>query len=200
MPEAILDQPLSDRYADALTCACRWHRTQARKGTQIPYVAHLLSVSALTLEHGGDETTAIAGLLHDAVEDGGGAARLQEIRARFGDQVADIVWACSDTDAQPKPPWRQRKVDYIERISHEPAAARLVSACDKLHNARTLLADHRQIGEALWNRFSGKRDGTLWYYRALVEAFAKHGRSPLVEELDRVVTALEQASAAGRSS
>ncbi len=192
MPEHRLHRPLTDRFADALVCACAWHQTQARKGTQTPYVSHLLAVAALALENQADEDTAIAALLHDAVEDGGGRARLDEIRGRFGDKVADIVWACSDTDKQPKPPWRQRKEDYIAHIAGASADARLVSMCDKLHNARSILADLRSEGESVWLRFSASKADTLWYYRAVVLAFANHRQSPLLAELDRTVTALEQ--------
>ncbi|MBM4343570.1 MAG: bifunctional (p)ppGpp synthetase/guanosine-3',5'-bis(diphosphate) 3'-pyrophosphohydrolase [Deltaproteobacteria bacterium] len=191
MPEARLDHPLSDRFADALACANAWHRSQARKGTQIPYVAHLLAVAALALEHGANENVAIAALLHDAVEDGGGSARLAEIRARFGDEVADIVWECSDTDMQPKPPWQQRKEAYIAHVATASQGARLVSMCDKLHNARSILADLRVEGDRVWQRFSATRAQTLWYYRELVATFGTHGASPLLDELNRVVTALE---------
>jgi (p)ppGpp synthase/HD superfamily hydrolase len=190
-----LKEPLTNRFTEALTLACDLHRTQSRKGTQIPYVAHLLGVASLALEHGGTEDEAIAAVLHDAVEDQGGTATAEIIRGRFGDAVADVVVACSDTDVVPKPPWRARKEAYVAHVRHAPPSVRLVSACDKLHNARAILGDYREIGEAVWDRFAGGHDGTLWYYRALVSAFLSHGRSPLVDELDRVVTELEAISA-----
>jgi (p)ppGpp synthase/HD superfamily hydrolase len=171
--------------------ACDLHRTQVRKGTRIPYVAHLLGVASIALEHGADEDEAIAAVLHDAVEDQGGATTATLIREHFGARVADIVVACSDTDVVPKPPWKERKERYIAHVESASASVRLVSASDKLHNARAILADYRDIGEGLWERFTGGRDGTLWYYRSLVSAFAKHEQSRLVEELDRVVGELE---------
>lgn len=192
MPENVLQLPLTDRFADALGCACAWHRTQARKDTQIPYVSHLLAVAALALENGADEDVAIAALLHDAVEDGGGRARLVEIRSRFGDRVAKIVEECSDSDVQPKPPWDERKAAYIAHVPHASKDAVLVSMCDKLHNARTILADLEREGAAVWGRFSKPRDKTLWYYRSLVDAFARRGAPPPLAELQRVVKALEQ--------
>jgi len=193
MSDEPLDRPLTRRFSDALALACALHRTQARKGTQIPYVAHLLGVASLALEHGADEDEAIGAVLHDAVEDQGGPETERLVRKTFGDRVADIVVACTDTDVIPKPPWRERKERYVAHIRHASPSARLVSACDKLHNARAILADYRELGEALWSRFTAGRE-SLWYYRALVEAFASHGRSPLVDELDRVVTELETLS------
>ena len=188
---------LSARFEEALPFAARLHRDQVRKGTGIPYVSHLLGVAGIVLEHGGTEDEAIAALLHDAVEDQGGAPTLETIRQRFGDAVAAIVSGCTDTDETPKPPWRKRKDEYVAHLASASPSVRLVSAADKLHNARTILADHRRHGDAVWSRFSGGKDGTLWYYRALVEAFRSHGATPLVEELDRVVSDLEQRAAGG---
>ena len=195
MPDKPLSNPLTDRFSQALVVACELHRTQARKGTGIPYVSHLLGVASIALEYGADEDEAIAAVLHDAVEDQGGVETARRIEEQFGRRVAEIVLACSDTDIVPKPPWRERKEHYIAHVRDASPSVRLVSASDKLHNARSLLADYRQLGEALWDRFTGKREGTLWYYRELVNAFAHHGRSPLVEELDRVVSELETMSA-----
>jgi len=163
---------LSDRFGDALKFAEAAHRTQRRKGTDIPYVAHLLAVAAIALEHGGDEDQAIAALLHDAVEDQGGRAMEARLRAGFGDRVADIVMHCTDAEVVPKPPWRARKEAYVAGLAHTPPEALLVSMADKLHNAQSILADHAEIGEDLWARFKGGRDGTLWYYRALSDAYA----------------------------
>jgi (p)ppGpp synthase/HD superfamily hydrolase len=195
MPEDLLARPLTERFADAVAFACELHRTQTRKGTQIPYVAHLLGVASLALEHGADEEEAISALLHDAVEDQGGAATAAKIRARFGDRVADIVLSCSDTDLVPKPPWRERKERYVAHLAEATASARLVSACDKLHNVRAILSDYRELGEGLWGRFSGGREGTLWYYRAVLDKFRASPPGPsgqrLVDELERAVQSLE---------
>ncbi len=186
---------LTSRFEEALTYAVRLHAAQDRKGTKIPYVAHLLSVASIALTHGGNEDEAIAALLHDAVEDQGGAATLEEIRKRFGDEVAAIVDGCTDTDVVPKPPWRARKEAYIAHIHKASPSVRLVSASDKLDNARAVLGDYRIVGEALWARFKGGREGTLWYYGELVKAFREAGGSPLVDELDRVVTEIHRLAA-----
>lgn len=182
---------LSVRFQEALTFAARLHAEQLRKGATIPYVAHLLAVSSLALQHGADEDEAIAALLHDAVEDQGGAETREEIRRRFGDRVVEIVDGCTDSDATPKPPWKQRKQAYIAHVGVASPSVRLISASDKLDNARAILADYRSLGESLWTRFHGGREGTLWYYRSLVETFRKAGSNALVEELDRVVTEIE---------
>ncbi|HJT54943.1 MAG TPA: HD domain-containing protein [Ktedonobacteraceae bacterium] len=182
---------LSIRFEEALVFAARLHAKQTRKGTPTPYISHLLAVTALVLEHGGEEDEAIAALLHDSIEDQGGAATREEIRRRFGERVVAIVDGCSDTDVFPKPPWRERKEAYIRHIAEAPAAVRLVAAADKLHNARAVLEDYRIVGEALWKRFNGGKEGTLWYYRAAVDALRKAGPTPLIEELDRVVSEIE---------
>ncbi len=183
---------LSTRFEEALIFATRLHARQVRKGTSVPYVAHLLAVASLVLEQGGDEDQTIAALLHDAAEDQGGRSTLDEIRRRFGARVAEIVEGCTDSFTFLKPPWRKRKEAYLAHLPQASAAVRLVSAADKLHNARTILADYRQLGEAVWRRFNGGREGTLWYYRTLVEAFQAGESFPLVEELDRVVSELER--------
>jgi (p)ppGpp synthase/HD superfamily hydrolase len=190
---------LSARFEDALSFAARLHRDQVRKGTRIPYVSHLLGVTGIVLEHGGNEDEAIAAMLHDAVEDQGGAATLQTIRERYGDAVAAIVEGCTDSDVVPKPPWRPRKEAYISHVDAASPSVRLVSAADKLHNARTILADYRRHGDVVWDRFSGGKEGTLWYYRSLVEAFRAHGVTPLMDELDRVVSEIERLAVPGRS-
>ena len=183
--------PLSERFIRALNYAARLHVHQTRKGKDRPYVGHLLGVASIVIEHGGDEDAAIAALLHDAVEDQGGLPRLVEIRKKFGPRVAHIVDGCTDAWDTPKPPWLERKKQYIARVRNEPADVRLVSAADKLSNAREILGDLRLHGDAVFDRFQGKKDGTLWYYRELVKAFREAGTTPLVEELDRVVTELE---------
>jgi len=182
--------PYTEKFEDALVYAARLHRDQTRKGTGVPYVTHLLAVAAIVGENGGTEEEVVASLLHDAPEDAGGETRLAEIRARFGDGVADIVAGCTDTYEDPKPPWRARKEAYLDHLAGAPAPVRLVSAADKLHNARSVLSDYRAVGEDLWGRFNGGRDGTLWYYRAVADALA--GDGPVAGELDRVVTDLER--------
>jgi (p)ppGpp synthase/HD superfamily hydrolase len=182
---------LSSRFQDALVYATQVHAAQLRKGTPIPYVSHILIVTGIVLENGGDEDEAIAALLHDAVEDQGGEARLADIRARFGDRVGDIVLGCSDSTTRPKPAWEGRKRRYLTHLSTASASERLVSAADKLANARAILADYREMGDAVWGRFNASRDQILWYYRELVQAFRHAGTTPLVEEVDRVVSAIE---------
>lgn len=182
---------LSERFIRALDYAARLHAAQRRKGKDRPYVGHLLGVASIVIEYGGDEEMAIAALLHDAVEDQGGLPRLLEIRKKFGVRVANIVEGCTDAWGIPKPLWLERKKQYLERVRNEPADVRFVSAADKLSNARELLGDLRLHGDAVFERFHGKKDGTLWYHRALVKAFREAGVNPLVEELDRVVTELE---------
>jgi (p)ppGpp synthase/HD superfamily hydrolase len=183
---------LSARFEEALILAVRWHAGQVRKETTIPYIAHLLAVAGIVLEQGAGEDEAIAALLHDAVEDQGGVVALGEIRRRFGDGVAEIVAGCTDAWTTPKPPWRERKEAYIAHLRQASASVRLVSAADKLHNARSILTDYRALGDALWSRFNGGKEGTLWYYRALVETLQAADPTPLVEELDRVVSEIER--------
>lgn len=184
---------VGQRFNLALKYAEHLHRLQKRKGGDIPYIAHLLAVCALVLEHGGDEDQAIAALLHDAVEDQGGAGRLAQIRQFFGERVAEIVSACTDSDTQPKPPWKERKVRYIENLPKHDRAALLVSCADKLHNARAIQRDYRELGDAVWSRFKGGKDGTLWYYRSLVDEFNRLQVGPISEELKETVTALDSA-------
>jgi GTP pyrophosphokinase len=191
---------LSLRFEEALLFATQLHAGQRRKGTDIPYIAHLLGVTSIVLENGGDEDEAIAALLHDAIEDQGGAPTREEIRSRFGDTVVVIVDGCTDAEVMPKPPWRERKEAYIAHIREASPPVRLVSAADKLHNARAILADYRVLGDALWQRFTAGKDGTLWYYRSIVNALREVGPTPLVEELDRVVSEIERLAAENSSS
>ncbi|HEY9851895.1 MAG TPA: HD domain-containing protein [Leptolyngbyaceae cyanobacterium] len=183
---------LSKKFTEALIFASELHATQVRKGSGVPYIAHLLGVTGIALEYGADEEEAISALLHDAVEDRGGAATREEIRRRFGDRVTAIVDGCTDADIIPKPPWRERKEIFIASIATASPSVLLVSASDKLHNARSILQDYRTLGESVWQRFKGGREGSLWYYRSLVEAYRKVWSSPLVDELERVVSELEQ--------
>ncbi len=180
---------LSDRFDEALAYASRLHRDQRRKGTDIPYISHLMSVAALVLEHGGNEDQAIAGLLHDAVEDQGGETTLKKIRARFGRSVAMIVADCTDTLVEPKPPWRARKEAYIAKLPEKDPASLLVSLADKTHNAKAILNDFRQVGDDLWDRFNGGKEGTIWYYQTLSAFFVKALPGALASELERTVTA-----------
>ena len=186
---------LSHRFESALVYAAAAHAAQRRKGTDVPYVAHLLSVCAIVLEHGGDEDQAIAALLHDAVEDQGGKPRLADIEKRFGPRVAALVEACTDADVVPKPPWKERKLRYIEALEHHDPDAWLVSCADKLHNSDTVLRDYRELGDALWPRFKGGKEGTLWYYRRLADEFNRLMPGPLARALDETISELESAVA-----
>lgn len=183
---------MTKRFVDAVAYACVAHDGQVRKGSDVPYAGHLLAVAAIVLENGGTEEEAIAALLHDVVEDQGGQPRLDDVRAKFGDTIANVVVGCTDAYVIPKRPWRERKENYVRHVTTASPSVRLVSAADKLHNARSIVADYRKNGEDVWARFKGGREGTLWYYRALVAAFRTAGTSSLVEELDRVVTEMEQ--------
>ncbi len=183
---------LTGRFEEAFVYAHRLHAAQRRKGTQIPYISHLMAVAALVLEAGGDEDLAIAALLHDAVEDQGGLPRLEEIRGKFGARVAGTVEGLSDSFSLPKPPWRERKEAYLAHLRGAPADTLLVSLADKVHNARTILADLQQEGEAVWGRFTGGKEGSLWYYRSLAAFFEGAAPGGLAGELSRVVSAIER--------
>lgn len=183
---------LSGKFDEAFLYAHEAHRDQKRKKTNRPYISHLMGVASLVLQYGGDEDQAIAALLHDVVEDCGGAPRLAEIREKFGERVARIVDGCTDSDEIPKPPWLERKQKYVERVGGEPEEVLLVSAADKLYNMREILMDLREHGPGVWERFKGKRDGSLWYYRALIEAFRGRVAKGLVAELERTAKELEE--------
>lgn len=187
---------LTERFTEALTLATRLHAPQLRKGTKIPYIGHLLAVTSIAIDHGANEDEAIAALLHDAIEDApadlGPDWVRKAINHRFGPNVLRIVEGCTDTDARPKPPWRGRKKAYLRHVAKASRPIALVSAADKLHNARAILHDYRLLGEKVWERFAGRRDGTLWYYRALVKAFHGRAPTPLVAALDRVVSKIEK--------
>jgi (p)ppGpp synthase/HD superfamily hydrolase len=182
---------LTQRFNDAFLLAAEKHGRQTRKSTEIPYIAHLMSVTAIVLEAGGDEELAIAALLHDVVEDCGGTPILEEVRRRFGDRVAHVVADCTDSYTDPKPPWRERKQAYLQHLKGADSDVRLVSAADKLHNAREILKDIRELGDPVWDRFKGKREGTLWYYRALADELSRENNW-IVRQLQRVVLELEQ--------
>ena len=182
---------LGPRFEEAFRFAAEKHAKQTRKSTSVPYISHLMSVAGLVLEAGGDEDQAIAALLHDVVEDCGGKPILQEVADSFGQRVASIVDGCTDAYTIPKPPWRQRKLDYLALLRNADDDIRLVSAADKLHNVRTILTDHRAEGESVWARFSGGREGTLWYYRAVLDVLLEGRSNRLIGELERAVTELE---------
>ena len=184
---------LGERFERALGFAAAAHRSQVRKGTGIPYVGHLLGVCSLVIEDGGDEDEAIAALLHDAAEDQGGERMLGEIRRRFGDSVAAIVAACSDTFESPKPPWRARKETYLQHLESQPEPVLRVSLADKLFNARAILRDYLVVGDELWARFHSGRDGQLWYYRELADSFTTLLPGRMASELAAVVDDLERA-------
>lgn len=176
------------------------HQHQRRKGTGIPYIAHVLGVAALALEYGASEDEAIGALLHDAAEDGGGEATLAEIRARFGDAVADIVLGCSDSlveDPEDKLPWRERKENYLAHLEKAGDSVLLVSAADKLHNVRSITRDYREHGEEIWNRFQGRRDGTLWYYETVADVLIRQRRSQLTIDLQAAVDELSALTRGG---
>jgi len=184
---------LTTRFEEALRYALQLHGQQTRKKTGRPYIGHLMGVAAIVLQYGGDEDQAIAALLHDAPEDQGGRPVLEEIRRRFGARVAHIVDGCTDTYDDPKPEWRRRKQQYIDHVRTATPDVVLVSAADKVSNVREILMDYRAHGEAVWPRFKGGRDGSLWYYRTLVDAYrAAAGSLPIVEDLDREVAELER--------
>ena len=183
----------STRFDEAMALAVSSFRPITRKGSGVPYITHLLSVTALVGEHGGDEDQLIAAVLHDWIEDIPGATA-EELERRFGARVARMVVALSDCVGHPKPPWRDRKEAYLAHLIHEPAEVKLISCADKLHNAGTILMDHRQIGEAIFERFRGKKHGTLWYYRSVYDALGTGWSSPLLGELRRTVDALHQLS------
>ena len=194
MSEQTSTTKLTGQFSKALVYAELKHHNQVRKGGDIPYVGHLLAVAGLVINDGGSEGQAIAALLHDAVEDAGGPATLKEIRANFGDDVARIVDECSDTDEEPKPPWRERKQNYINHLADVGDDTILVSVADKLDNARSMLRDYHTHGPSLWERFTIKnpRDH-LWYYSELLKAYRGRGcTSWMVDELGRVVDELKR--------
>ena len=194
MSEQTSTPKLTGQFSKALVYAELKHHNQVRKGGDIPYIGHLLTVAGLVINDGGSETQAIAALLHDAVEDQGGPATLEEIKNNFGDDVARIVSECSDTDVEPKPPWRERKQAYINHLAEVAQDTLLVSVADKLDNARSMLRDYHEHGPKLWERFTRKDpQDHLWYYGELLNAYRKRGLdSWMVDELDRVVKELKR--------
>ena len=180
----------TERFVSAMAYAHEVHQGQRRKGTGIPYIAHVLGVAAIAMEYGADEDEAIGALLHDAAEDGGGEATLAEIRARFGDAVGDIVLGCSDSlveDPEDKLPWRDRKENYLAHLENASQSVCLVSAADKLHNVRSIIRDYHMHGDDVWSRFQGQRDGTLWYYETVAHALVRRYHSQLTRDLQQAV-------------
>ena len=185
---------LGVRLQRAFRYAAEKHDGQTRKQTAVPYLSHPMAVASLVLEAGGDEDMAIAALLHDVVEDCGGMPRLREVRKQFGARVAKMVEGCTDAFVEPKPEWLKRKKDYLREVKHADLDTRLVSASDKLHNVRTILADYRHDGDAIWVRFSGKKEGTLWNYRALSDEYQRRNPNRITGELEIAVVELERAA------
>ncbi|WP_447972034.1 HD domain-containing protein [Nitrospira sp. Kam-Ns4a] len=196
----------SSRTLDALKLAMDLHHGQRRKGTDIPYVTHLWAVAAIVGEHGGTEDQIIAALLHDAIEDQGDKITVEQIREQFGERVAEIVAGCTDADTVPKPPWKERKQRYLAHLRDAPPHVKLVSAADKLHNARAIVTDLRRDGRGVWSRFRAGPSDQLWYFRGLIQAL-RHGLAEqdreavkrleqLIEELERAVADLERLAGA----
>ena len=189
----------SERVCEAFTYAFHLHRNQTRKGAGQPYIGHLMSVAGIVVDFGGDEDQVVAALLHDAPEDQGGQVILDEIRKRFGDGVAGYVEALSDSlidsRTEDKEPWEVRKARYLERLTHKPPAAKLISAADKLHNARSTLRDVRREGRAAWDKFNATREQSIWYYESLVERLSHNWDHPILDELAHVVERLKEADA-----
>ncbi|AFY44829.1 HD domain-containing protein [Nostoc sp. PCC 7107] len=181
---------LTAKFESALVYATRLHANQTRKISGVPYISHLLSVAALVLEAGGSEAEAIAALLHDSIEDQGGKSTREEIRQRFGETVVAIVDGCTESDTYPKPPWEERKQRYLENLRSASPSIRLVSLADKLHNARSLLADLRQYGGSVWQEFKAGREGTIWFYQELQQVYLATGSDFLTEEFSRVIQEL----------
>ncbi|MCC6155997.1 MAG: bifunctional (p)ppGpp synthetase/guanosine-3',5'-bis(diphosphate) 3'-pyrophosphohydrolase [Candidatus Hydrogenedentes bacterium] len=178
------------RISDAFAFAHEIHAEHTRKGSGVPYITHVMAVAAIVGEHGGDEDTFIAALLHDAVEDGDGYATLDSIRGQFGTRVADLVEACSDAFVKPKPEWRERKEKFVATMRNADPEVKLIVAADKLHNICATIGDYERIGEELWARFNGGREGTLWYYVAIAEALADGWDHPLADDLTTAVETL----------
>lgn len=185
---------LTARFNEAVSWALELHREQVRKGRPVPYAAHLLAVTSLVLEAGGDEDEAIAAVLHDAVEDQGGPPTREQIRVRFGERVVSIVDGCTDTDQTPKPPWRERKQAFIDSIAEASESVRLVVSADKLHNTLSTIEDVRREGLVAFDKLRGP-ERALWYLRTLSGALEAAGGGPLSDRLERAVAELEALAA-----
>ncbi len=185
----------SPRIVDAFALMYELHRTQVRKGSHVPYITHLMGVAAIVGRYGGDEDQFIAALLHDAVEDQGGLETLERIREAFGDTVAAYVEGCTDADTEPKPPWQERKEQFIASMAHASPDQRLIVAADKLHNARSIVSDMHEWGNGVWKRFKGGREGTLWYYSEMVRALSEGWSHRILRELAEEVDLLNRLAA-----
>ncbi|MBD2667290.1 hypothetical protein B6N60_04744 [Richelia sinica FACHB-800] len=186
-----MSQPrLTEKFTTALVYATRLHGHQARKVSGVPYISHLLSVAALVLEAGGTEEEAIASLLHDSIEDQGGKSTRTEIMQLFGERVVGIIDGCTEWDTPPKPPWLERKQRYLDHLRDASPSVRLVSLADKLHNARSLLADWQKRGDIIWTEFSSSPEKTLWFYQSLLEVYQQTASDWMTQEFERVVKEL----------
>ncbi len=196
---------LTERFERALLYATRLHADDIKRATGAPYIAHLLGVCALVLDDGGDEDEAIAALLHDALEDHPSPTRRDEIRREFGVRVLHLVEIATDTpggdEGGAKPPWGPRKQAHLEHLAAAAPRDCRVPLADKLNNARAILREYRDKGEAIWSRFKAGKDAQLRYRRGLVTAFRRAGvEGPMLDELDRVVSELERLSGSADST
>jgi (p)ppGpp synthase/HD superfamily hydrolase len=182
---------LSDHFLSAFEFAYELHRVQLRKGSEIPYMSHLMGVAALVMEDGGDETESIAALLHDSVEDQGGTATLEKVKQKFGERVASIVEFCTDSMETPKPPWKDRKLAVIEKVGQAGDSEFKVLIADKLHNLRSIRNAVQRYGEGVWGRFKGGHEGSMWYYRQLLTSFKERGKHPYLDEIEVIINHLE---------
>ena len=185
----------SPKLTEAFDFAHRIHAEQTRKGDPVPYILHPMAVAASVGEDGGSENEVMAALLHDCVEDGDGLRTLDDIRSTFGDEVAEIVWKCSDAHEHPKPPWRARKESFVASLRTAPPSVKRVVAADKVHNVHALLSLLEVQGADTWDAFTGKRDGTLWYYHAVLDALSDGWTSNLLVVLKREIEQLDRAAA-----
>jgi len=185
---------LNGKFEQALLLASDLHQNQIRKGSSIPYLSHLLGVTSIALRFGASEDEAIAALLHDAVEDQGGAPTLKKIEDQFGNTVARIVMGCSDSNQTPKPPWHQRKQTYLNHLMSAEESIVFISAADKLYNAQDCIYTHHEIQEQLWNLFSAPKEDTKWYYRSLAEIYQsrKMDCPRIAPLLNEVISTIEE--------
>lgn len=182
---------LSPKFEKALSFATQLHATQYRKGSKAPFITHLLSVCAIILEDGGTEDEAIAGLLHDAVEDQGGLKTLEAIKNTFGERIAQIVLECSETHLSPKPPWKERKVQSLAKMKQISDSAIRVVLADKVHNSQSLIREHQKYGTIIWNNFKAGREGTVWYFNQVCAVLNERTNSELIHELKLAVNRIE---------
>lgn len=182
---------LTDQFRSAFNFAYQLHKNQLRKGSGVPYLSHLLGVAGLVMEDGGTETEVIAALLHDAVEDQGGAPTLERIKLKFGTHVAAIVDFCTESLETPQPPWRERKLATIRKVALASESEYRILLADKLHNLWTIRNAFWRYGDAVWERFKGGKEGSLWYYRELLSNFQERGDHPFLEDMEAILKALQ---------